>query len=226
MPMKVALGVRGGEPEQVVAVAEADLDGACSAAAEQRPGIHSERGELDTKTRPQLIQGALLGGRDAPGARDEGADGARVLGLRHGPMLPGRVCCGGGDPNAAPAAGLQVPYPRSAPAARGSAISARMLKRPKGGKVNRMSKFLAAGLIALSGYLGVALADDAPVHGDDHSSPAAAQLSALCRIDIKGDKKEQWMRLPKAESSVTQHHFRRRQGLRLHRHRRHHDRAR
>ena len=31
--------------------------------------------------------------------------------------------------------------------------------------------------------------------------------SQLCKIDIKGDKKEEWMRLPKAESSVTQHHL-------------------
>ena len=70
-----------------------------------------------------------------------------------------------------------------------------------------MSKFLAAGILALSGYLGVALADESPSHADEHGAVSAAQLSQLCRIDIKDDKKEQWMRLPKAESSVTQHHF-------------------
>ncbi len=46
---------------------------------------------------------------------------------------------------------------------------------------------------------------------DEHAGAAAdaasaAQLSQLCKIDLKGDKKEQWMRLPKADSSVTQHH--------------------
>ena len=69
-----------------------------------------------------------------------------------------------------------------------------------------MSKLLAAGLMVLSGYLGVALAEEAPAHADA-GAVSAGQLSQLCRIDIKGDKKEQWMRLPKAESSVTQHHF-------------------
>ena len=37
------------------------------------------------------------------------------------------------------------------------------------------------------------------------AAPSAAQISQLCRIDIKGDKKEQWMRLPAAQASVTQH---------------------
>jgi hypothetical protein len=36
------------------------------------------------------------------------------------------------------------------------------------------------------------------------SSPAAVLTSQLCKIDIKGDKKDQWMRLPEPESSVTQ----------------------
>ena len=42
---------------------------------------------------------------------------------------------------------------------------------------------------------------------DEHGVPSAAALSRLCKIDIKGDKKEQWMRLPTPESSVTQHHL-------------------
>ncbi len=39
------------------------------------------------------------------------------------------------------------------------------------------------------------------------AAPSPAQLSQLCRIDIKGDKKEQWMRLPTAQTSVSQHRF-------------------
>lgn len=35
--------------------------------------------------------------------------------------------------------------------------------------------------------------------------PSAAQVAQLCRIDIKGDKKEQWMRLPTPQAAVTQH---------------------
>ncbi len=75
-----------------------------------------------------------------------------------------------------------------------------------------MSKFqtsmsLAAGIVALTASAGIAFADDTPAHADEHGTVSAAQLSQLCRIDIRGDKKEQWMRLPKAESSVTQHHF-------------------
>jgi len=54
--------------------------------------------------------------------------------------------------------------------------------------------------------------------------PGAGLYERLCRIDIRGEKKDQWMRLPNAESSVTQHRLkRRRQVLRLHRHRRHAD---
>ncbi len=37
------------------------------------------------------------------------------------------------------------------------------------------------------------------------ASPSAALASRLCEIDIRGDKKDQWMRLPQAQSSVTQH---------------------
>jgi carboxypeptidase C (cathepsin A) len=66
-----------------------------------------------------------------------------------------------------------------------------------------MSKFV---MFALGGILaaGAALAADEAPKGDGGVS--AAQLSQQCRIDIRGDKKEQWMRLPKADSSVTQQH--------------------
>jgi len=67
-----------------------------------------------------------------------------------------------------------------------------------------MSKFVMFALTALMAA-GAALAADEPPRPD--GGVAAAQLSQQCRIDIRGDKKEQWMRPPKAESSVTQHHI-------------------
>jgi hypothetical protein len=48
---------------------------------------------------------------------------------------------------------------------------------------------------------------DLPCEECEQPSPAAALTSQLCRIDIKGEKKDQWMRLPKPESSVTEHRF-------------------
>src|SRR5579863_7483457 len=68
---------------------------------------------------------------------------------------------------------------------------------------SRMAKFVMFTLAALLGA-GAALAADETPKGEGGVSPA--QLSQQCRIDIRGDKKEQWMRAPKAESSVTQHH--------------------
>ena len=44
-----------------------------------------------------------------------------------------------------------------------------------------------------------------PAPAGGKAAPSPAQLSQLCRIDIKGDKKDQWMRLPTALASVTQH---------------------
>src|SRR5262249_60289737 len=41
--------------------------------------------------------------------------------------------------------------------------------------------------------------------GGTAAAPRPAQVSQLCGIDIRGDKKEQWMRLPTAQASVTQH---------------------
>jgi carboxypeptidase C (cathepsin A) len=67
-----------------------------------------------------------------------------------------------------------------------------------------MSKFVVAALTALMAS-GAARAADEPPRND--GSAGAAQLSQQCRIDLHGDKKEQWMRSPKAESSVTQHHI-------------------
>ena len=74
-----------------------------------------------------------------------------------------------------------------------------------------MSKWLTAGMTALMGccvalYTAERAHADEAAHAEEHA-PSAGMLSQLCRIDIKGDKKDQWMRLPRAESSVTQHHF-------------------
>jgi carboxypeptidase C (cathepsin A) len=68
-----------------------------------------------------------------------------------------------------------------------------------------MSKFVMFALTGLMATGAALAADEPPPKGDGGVS--AAQLSQLCRIDIRGDKKEQWMRLPKADSSVTQHHI-------------------
>jgi carboxypeptidase C (cathepsin A) len=66
-----------------------------------------------------------------------------------------------------------------------------------------MSKWLSVSIMTLAGS-GVASADTpAPAA----PNPTVTLESQLCRIDIKGDKKEQWMRLPKAAASVTQHHL-------------------
>src|SRR5579862_7213432 len=80
-----------------------------------------------------------------------------------------------------------------------------------------MSIWRLAGIMAVSAC-GMWLADQRACAEDASragAAPAAAPAPAanatamlaqqLCKIDIKGDKKEQWLRLPQAESSVTQH---------------------
>jgi carboxypeptidase C (cathepsin A) len=62
---------------------------------------------------------------------------------------------------------------------------------------------LAAAVHAQESASAEGTAPGAPAAGK--AAPSAAQIAQLCRIDIKGDKKEQWMRLPTAQSSVTQH---------------------
>ena len=64
-----------------------------------------------------------------------------------------------------------------------------------------------AGVIALAGLAGPAYADESPPKGEKSEAPSPAAVAQLCRIDVKGDKKDEWLRLPKAESSVTQHRF-------------------
>ncbi|HXY76059.1 MAG TPA: hypothetical protein VEH54_04055, partial [Steroidobacteraceae bacterium] len=63
-----------------------------------------------------------------------------------------------------------------------------------------MSKWRSAGICALAASSVLARAQE-PAHADEQA-PSASQL---CRIDVKGDKKDEWMALPKAESSITQH---------------------
>jgi carboxypeptidase C (cathepsin A) len=42
-------------------------------------------------------------------------------------------------------------------------------------------------------------------HADDPASVRVTSLADACQMDVKGDKKDEWKRQPKAESSVTQH---------------------
>jgi carboxypeptidase C (cathepsin A) len=67
-----------------------------------------------------------------------------------------------------------------------------------------MSKLTCWGWAVLSLY-AASLAQAQEAKAPEPGTVSAAQVMQLCRIDIKGDKKEQWLRLPKAESSVTQH---------------------
>ena len=77
-----------------------------------------------------------------------------------------------------------------------------------------MSPRLWMSVLVVFGWVGAAYAQD-PAAGEGAAPPPApagtkvtpspAQMSQLCRIDIKGDKKDQWMRLPIAQASVTQH---------------------
>jgi carboxypeptidase C (cathepsin A) len=76
-----------------------------------------------------------------------------------------------------------------------------------------MSQRLVARVVVLWVLAGGAYAQE-PAPAEGHASaaqaagkapPSAAQVSQLCRIDMKGDKKDQWMRLPTAQASVTQH---------------------
>src|SRR2546429_9356814 len=80
-----------------------------------------------------------------------------------------------------------------------------------------MWKWRSAGIIALASVCGAGLAQERPraeepshaieqgARAGEQPGPAAGLNSPLWRIENKGDKKDQWMRLPKAESSGTQH---------------------
>ena len=77
-----------------------------------------------------------------------------------------------------------------------------------------MSPRLWMSVLVVLGWVGAAYAQDPaagegaappPAPAGTRAAPPPAQISQLCRIDIKGDKKDQWMRLPIAQASVTQH---------------------
>ena len=77
-----------------------------------------------------------------------------------------------------------------------------------------MSPRLWMSVLVVFGWVGAAYAQDPaagegaappPAPAGTRAAPPPAQISQLCRIDIKGDKKDQWMRLPIAQASVTQH---------------------
>jgi carboxypeptidase C (cathepsin A) len=72
-----------------------------------------------------------------------------------------------------------------------------------------MSKWRSAGIIVLGSVCGAAYTGERPraqepPHAVEKPGPAAVLSLQLCRIDIKGEKKDRWMRLPKPESSVTE----------------------
>ena len=54
-------------------------------------------------------------------------------------------------------------------------------------------------MVASTAVAGLVCASEQP------GGPAAT-LAQQCQIDIKGEKKDEWRRAPRAESSVTQHH--------------------
>jgi carboxypeptidase C (cathepsin A) len=57
---------------------------------------------------------------------------------------------------------------------------------------------VTVGIIVLANLWGVARADEQP-------GGAAGSLAQVCQVDVKGDKKDEWKREPKAAGSVTQH---------------------
>src|SRR5215472_17638393 len=81
-----------------------------------------------------------------------------------------------------------------------------------------MLRTVVLGLVALVGTTwGAVQAQDAKA-GPDKAGAKAAESQAeaaldagtlmrLCHIDVKGDLKDEWKRLPVAASSVTEHHF-------------------
>ena len=68
-----------------------------------------------------------------------------------------------------------------------------------------MLKTTAFAMVAVLGLAGTAGAE--PSKGAEAAPPPPADLKSLCHIDVKGDLKDEWRRLPLPESSVTEHHF-------------------
>ena len=80
---EVALRVRTRKPQQVIPVAEADLDRAGGRARVQRAQVQRLGGELEPVLGPQLGERTLLRRRDAPGPRHEGAYRAWMFDFGH-----------------------------------------------------------------------------------------------------------------------------------------------
>src|SRR6267378_3616638 len=57
---------------------------------------------------------------------------------------------------------------------------------------------VTVGIIVLASLWGAARAEEQP-------GGTASSLAQVCQVDVKGDKKDEWKREPKAASSVTQH---------------------
>src|SRR5512140_1108760 len=70
--------------------------------------------------------------------------------------------------------------------------------------MNNMS--IAACLVGAASLWGVVQAADRPAAEERAAAPGVSLLQS-CQTDVKGDKKDEWKREPKAESSVTQHHL-------------------
>src|SRR5262249_11320965 len=90
----VSLRMAAGESDQVVAVAEPDLDGAGSAAPEEGREIERLALKLDPVHRPQLLQRALLRFGNAPRAGDERANRPGMRDFSHGVFERVMVSCG------------------------------------------------------------------------------------------------------------------------------------
>jgi carboxypeptidase C (cathepsin A) len=72
-----------------------------------------------------------------------------------------------------------------------------------------MLRSWVAGVVALVGLVSAAAAQDGAKGAEAHGEPPgdSGALMRLCHIDVKGDLKDEWRRLPVAERSVTEHHF-------------------
>ena len=74
-----------------------------------------------------------------------------------------------------------------------------------------MLKALTAGVATFMALWGAAsAAPESSKAPESHAAEPpgdAGALMRLCHIDVKGDLKDEWRRLPLAESSVTEHHF-------------------
>jgi carboxypeptidase C (cathepsin A) len=66
---------------------------------------------------------------------------------------------------------------------------------------------LRSTMLAMAGVLGLIGTAYAEAGKSAESQPPAADLKSLCHIDVKGDLKDEWRRLPEQQSSATQHHF-------------------